>query len=516
MNVGLVLPLLIPFFIGIVSLLARGRPGLQQGLSLVGMTGLLGAGLQLLRSVWRSGIQVSQMGNWPAPFGITLAGDLLSATLVVLTGLVGLVVVLYSGVGIDRARVAFGYYPLLNILLMGVNGAFLTGDLFNLYVWFEVLLIASFVLLSLGGSRAQLWGTVPYLALNLLSSTFFLTAVGLLYGLVGTLNMADLARQLGEVDPSGLKTVLALLFLVAFGLKAAIFPLFFWLPASYHTPPTAVSAVFGGLLTKVGVYALIRVFTLLFRQDMDGLCGLLLALAGGTMLTGVLGALAQTELRRILSFNLISHIGYMLMGLALFTPLSLAGAIFYLIHHILVKTNLFLVSGVVAWLGGSEELSRLGDLSRRSPAVALLFLIPALALSGFPPLSGFWPKLALLQAGLQSERYGIVVIALLVSLLTLLCMARIWAEAFWKEVPEGVQTVPEKEYSRQDRLGRWLPVGTLSLLIVALGLVAQPIFELSSRTAEQLLHPTLYIETVLGEGTFPANARLEDEGSCSF
>jgi multicomponent Na+:H+ antiporter subunit D len=498
MNVLLILPLLIPLLTAVASILSWKWTPVQRGLSVLGATGLLAAGAALLASVSRDGIQAGQVGNWPAPFGITLVADLLSAIMVVLAGLVGLAVAIYSLASMDPQREAFGYYPLLHVLLMGVSGAFLTGDMFNLYVWFEVMLIASFVLLALGGERAQLEGAFKYVTLNLLASALFLAAVGILYGVAGTLNMADLSRQLPQVAQPGLVTTLAVLFLVAFGIKAAVFPLFFWLPASYHTPPVAVSAIFGGLLTKVGVYALLRVFTLMFLDDATFTHSLILIVAGFTMVTGILGAVAQKEFRRILSFNLISHIGYMLMGLGLFTPLALAGSVFYIIHHIIVKTNLFLISGVVRWLGGSYRLQKLGGLYRSYPGVAVLFLVPALSLAGIPPLSGFWPKLALLQAGLQEEQYAIVAAALLTSLLTLLSMTRIWSEAFWKERPASSSSVGDPVYPFNAWLLRLLPVAALAAFVVIIGLLAEPLFDLSTRAAEQLLNPTGYVATVLG------------------
>jgi multicomponent Na+:H+ antiporter subunit D len=498
MNVLLILPLLIPLLTAVASILSWKWTPVQRGLSVLGATGLLAAGAALLASVSRDGIQAGQVGNWPAPFGITLVADLLSAIMVVLAGLVGLAVAIYSLASMDPQREAFGYYPLLHVLLMGVSGAFLTGDMFNLYVWFEVMLIASFVLLALGGERAQLEGAFKYVTLNLLASALFLAAVGILYGVAGTLNMADLSRQLPQVAQPGLVTTLAVLFLVAFGIKAAVFPLFFWLPASYHTPPVAVSAIFGGLLTKVGVYALLRVFTLMFLDDATFTHSLILIVAGFTMVTGILGAVAQKEFRRILSFNLISHIGYMLMGLGLFTPLALAGSVFYIIHHIIVKTNLFLISGVVRWLGGSYRLQKLGGLYRSYPGVAVLFLVPALSLAGIPPLSGFWPKLALLQAGLQEEQYAIVAAALLTSLLTLLSMTRIWSEAFWKERPASSSSVGDPVYPFNAWLLRLLPVAALAAFVVIIGLLAEPLFDLSTRAAEQLLNPAGYVATVLG------------------
>ncbi|MEW6334593.1 MAG: proton-conducting transporter membrane subunit, partial [Thermodesulfobacteriota bacterium] len=393
MKIDLFAPILIPFLTALALLFAWGRIRLQRVLSVAGSGAMLLSSLALLLAVHGNGIRAVQVGSWPAPFGITLVADLFGALMVILTGVIGLSVALYSLSAIDREREHYGYHPLVQVLMMGVNGAFLTGDIFNMYVWFEVMLIASFVLMELGNEKAQLEGAIKYVALNLMSSAFFLTAVGILYGVVGTLNLADLALRFGaDVDGPMTRTV-AVLFFLAFGIKAAVFPLFFWLPASYHTPPAPVSAIFAGLLTKVGVYAMIRVFTLLFIRDPVLTHVLILVAAGFTMVTGVLGAVSQNEFRRILSFHIVSQIGYMIMGLGLATHLGLAGSVFYIFHHVIVKTNLFLVSGVAARLGKSYELKRLGGLYRDHPWLAALFLIPAFSLAGMPPLSGVWAKL---------------------------------------------------------------------------------------------------------------------------
>lgn len=489
----LVLPLLIPLLTAAATLLAWPSRQVQRWLSMAGAAGLLAAALALLADVWRDGIQAVQIGNWPAPFGITLVADLFSALMLVLAGLMGLAVAVYSLTSIDAPRERHGYYPLLHILLMGVCGAFLTGDMFNLYVWFEVMLVASFVLMALGGERAQLEGAIKYVTLNLISSALFLAAVGILYGVAGTLNMADLALQLPQVQPQGLVTALSIFFLIAFGIKAALFPLFFWLPASYHTPPVAVSALFAGLLTKVGVYALLRVFTLVFVGEVGFTHGLISALAGLTMVTGVLGAAAQNGFRRILSFHIVSQIGYMIMGLGLFTPLALAGSIFFIIHNIIVKTNLFLISGVAHRLQGSDALKQLGGLYKARPGLAFLFVVSAFSLAGLPPLSGFWAKLLLIQAGLNTRQYLLVAAALGVSLLTLFSMTKIWAEAFWKPLPADL---PE-EVSPKLEWGILLPIITLASLTVIMGLMVEPLLTLTSRAAEQLLAPTNYIQTVL-------------------
>lgn len=510
MNLWLILPLVLPLCTAALALLLRRWHAAQRVVGVAGAALLLIAGIGLLTSVWRDGIQAASVGNWPAPFGITLVADVFSAVMVLMAGLMGLAVVVYSLITVDRGRESFGYYPLLHVLLMGVCGAFLTGDLFNLYVWFEVMLIASFVLLALGGERAQLEGAIKYVTLNLIASAVFLVAVGVLYGIAGTLNMADLAVTLRAATDTGLVTTVAMLFLVAFGIKAAVFPLFFWLPASYHTPPAAVSAIFAGLLTKVGVYALIRVFTLLFVQDVGYTHGLILIIAALTMISGVLGAIAQVEIRRVLSFQVISTIGYMLMGLGIFTPLALAGSLFYIIQDVAVKTNLFLISGVILRLRGTDTLPRLGGLYGRSPILAVLFFIPAMSLAGIPPLSGFFAKLALVQAGLMTEQYAIVAVALVVSTLTLLSMTKIWAEAFWKADPTGNDD--ERNDQKAERpsaatrhsrswTGKWgmlTPIAVLAAITVVLGVAAEPVFTLSQRAADQLLDPSAYIEAVLG------------------
>ena len=491
----LVLPVLIPLVTAVAALLARRSVRAQRGISVVGGSALLGVSAALMVAVWQNGILAVQMGGWQAPFGITLVADLLGAVMVLITAIVGLAAAVYSLASIDEARERFHYHPLYHVLLMGVCGAFLTGDLFNLYVWFEVLLISSFVLLVLGNDRGQVRGAVVYVMVNLVGSLGFLMAIGLLYGLTGTLNFADLSVRLAEVDAPGLTTAISMLFLIAFGMKAAVFPLFFWLPASYHTPPIAVSAIFAGLLTKVGVYALIRVFTLLFTQDVGTTHTLLLWVAGLTMVTGVLGAAAQTDVRKILSFHIVSQIGYMIMGLALFTPLALVGAVFYIVHHIIVKANLFLVAGVAERLVGSFELKNLGGLYRSHPWVAVLFIIPAFSLAGFPPLSGFWAKLILIKAGFDVGAYVIVAVALVVGLLTIFSMTKIWNGAFWKPLADGLEVAPAR--------GRGLvlmasPVAVLAVLTLVIGLWAEPFFVFAEAAAASLLDPSDYVAAVLG------------------
>ncbi|MGF1452217.1 MAG: Na+/H+ antiporter subunit D [Opitutales bacterium] len=509
----LILPFLIPMVTAILCLAMRNHLGLQRIFGTTGTTALFGVSLWLLWLLDQNGgYLVLYVGGWVAPFGITLVGDWLSGLMVAVCALMGMAISFFAIRDVDERRQRLHFFPLFHFLLMGVNGAFMTGDLFNMYVWFEVMLIASFVLLVLGADRAQLEGGFKYVTLNLLSSALFLAGAGLLYAKVGTLNLADICRILQSHPEATMVQTTALLLFVSFSVKAALFPLFFWLPASYHTPPPAVSALFAGLLTKVGVYALIRLYSLVFVNDAINAKEILLAIAGLTMLTGVLGAAAQFDIRRILSFHIVSQIGYMVLGLAIFTPLAIAGTVFYIVHHIVVKTNLFLIGGIVEKIKCTGDLKRIGGLYKAAPYLALLFFIPAFSLGGIPPLSGFWAKFALIKSGLNEGHYLLVGVALLVGLMTLYSMTKIWNEAFWKDQPadpDGKDTLPEPCDSPAaaanvvETAGRsnlqlmvW-PVALLSVTTLYLSLFGQQVFTLAERASEQILNPDGYIEAVL-------------------
>jgi len=494
MNPIIVSPILLPLSAAILALLLPRR--WTKAVGVFGAAALLTAALVLLRLVLRDGIQVMQIGDWPAPFGITIVVDIFSAIMVLLTGVIGFAVSVYSLFSIDPKRHRYGYYVFFNILLMGVSGAFITGDLFNMYVWFEVLLISSFVLMVLGGERAQIEGAVKYVTLNLMSSTFFLVAIAILYGKLGALNMADIAVRVSATQDNLLIRIAALFLLAAFGIKAAIFPLYFWLPASYHTPPAAVSAVFAGLLTKVGVYALVRTFTLIFIWDRAVTHNAILVIAGLTMFFGVIGAAVQFDFRRILSVHIISQIGYMILGLGLFTRVAIAGTVFYIFHNIIVKTNLFLVSGIVKHIKGLYDLKKLGGLYSSQPFLAFLFIVPAFSLAGIPPLSGFWAKFLLVKAGLGLHAWISVSIALLVSLLTLYSMTKIWAEVFWKADPVEQDNSFKKDKAYYSML---LPIIFLAALTVVISLYTEPFLNVAFKCADQLLNPSHYIQAVLGD-----------------
>jgi multicomponent Na+:H+ antiporter subunit D len=496
----LILPLLIPLFTAVLATLTRRSIRAQNWLSVTSSLAMFVAAVLLLIQVTGGDILVMYLGGWQAPYGIVLVADVFSALMVLLSALLGLAVAVYSLSAIDAPRKHFGYVPLLQVLLMGVNGAFLTGDIFNLYVWFEVMLIASFVLMVLGGEKAQLVGAVKYVTINLLASVLFLIGAGVLYGKTGTLNFADLAAKLLQNPEAELANTTAILFFVAFGIKAAVFPFFFWLPDSYHVPPAAVTAIFSGLLTKVGVYAMMRVFSLIFLHDTAFTQPLILVLAGMTMVAGVLGAVAQGEMKKLLSFHIVSQIGYALMGLGIFTQLAFSGAIYFTLHVAIAKAALFLITGYIAATQGTTQLKSLGGLLRRSPTLSVLFLITALSLAGLPPFSGFFAKFALVKAGLEASQFTIVAVALAVGMLTLFSMMKIWNEAFWKE-PSGEASpvlADEPLMTKGAVFSFMMPVVLLVSITVLMGIGAEPILQLTERAAGQLLHPQQYIDAVLG------------------
>ncbi len=500
MSFLLVAPIILPMLSALTGLLLRNSMPAQRSLSLVGPLTIAISGLWLLIVAENDGIQAMTLGAWPAPFGIVLVADHFSAFMLTVAGLVSLAAIIYSFAVLHERNIRFGHYSAVNLMLAGVAGAFLTGDMFNLFVWFELMLIASFVLLALGGGRRRIEGSVKYVAINLVSSAFFLAGVGILYAITGTLNMADISVKIGEVDNQGLVTVTAMFFIVSFGLKSAAFPLFFWLPASYHTPSIEVTALFSGLLTKVGVYALLRVFTLIFWNDVDFTHTLIMVIAGFTMVIGVIGAVAQYDYRRLLSFHIVSQIGYMLMGLSIFTPAAIAGAILFMAHNMLVKTSLFLVGGVLAHYSGTESLSRMGGIYRSRPFLAGLFAIAALSLAGLPPSSGFISKLALVRAGIDAEDYAIIGVSLGVSLFTMYSMVKIWNSAFWRPLPENApRSVPSLRELRP--IEQALMMGPIILLIglsVVLGFVAQPVLEIATTAADSLIDRSGYVDAVLG------------------
>ena len=493
MNALVAAPIVLPIAGAALSIVIGRSRSAQRLLGVAVLAAVAACAIALLIEVDTNGPAVVQAGDWPAPIGITLMVDRLAAIMLVLGSLMLLGVLVYA-IGQGRVdgeeRRHVGFHPVYLVLSAGVAGAFLTGDLFNLFVSFEVMLTASYVLLTLGGRRSQVRAGMTYVVISLVASALFLTAIGFVYASTGTVNLAQLSTAMTDL-PDGLRHALALLLLGVFGIKAAVFPLFFWLPDSYPTAPTAVTAVFAGLLTKVGVYAIIRTQTLLV-DPADRPAGLLLTIAALTMAVGVLGAIAQSDMKRILSFHIVSQIGYMIFGLGLFTVAGLAGAILYIVHHIVVKTTLFLIGGLVEHRAGSSDLDRVGGLLRTAPVVAVTFLVTAFSLAGIPPLSGFAAKFALVEAGLASSAWTVVAVSIGVSVLTLFSMTKIWAGVFGGEIDR------DREEPRPLPALMVGPTIALAATAVAIALAAGPLYDLSERTAEDLLDAGRYRAEVLG------------------
>lgn len=490
------LPVVLPLFGAGLALALYRKPRVQRIISVVVLSLVLTVSAILLVQA-DSGPLVIDVGGWAAPVGIDLVADRLSALMLTVSSAVTLCVLLYSlaqgeADGDEAAPVSI-YHPTYLILTAGVANAFLSGDLFNIYVGFEILLAASYVLLTLGGTGERIRAGSIYVVVALLSSVLFLVAIGLTYAATGTVNLAQLAVRLPEIDPN-IRLLLQILLLLAFGIKAAIFPLSAWLPDSYPTAPAPVTAVFAGLLTKVGVYAIIRVQTLLFPEGR--LDDVLMWAALATMVVGILGAVAQDDLKRLLSFTLVSHIGYMIFGVALATEAGWTAAIYYVAHHITVQTALFLVAGLIERRGGTTSLDALGGLAKGAPLLAILFFVPAMNLAGIPPLSGFLGKVGLMQAGAQVGTplaLTLIVGGIVTSLLTLYALIKAWNKAFW-------QTPPAELPHTHLPLGMIGPTAALVVLGVGLTIGAGPLYGYTHRAAEALDERTPYIEAVLPDG----------------
>ncbi len=487
MNALIAATIIAPLLGAALGLMARSSL-LRDGATIAGLGTAAAAAIALLVRVADEGTYVVRVGGWGPELGIALVADLF-AMLVLPVALVIILVVEIFAIG--QRRTAWGANPelagpLLCVLTTGVSLAILTGDLFTLFVAFELILVSSYVLLTHQGRRGQIRAGMTYVVMNLLSSTLFLLGLAFVYAATGTVNMALLAERIPNL-PSGVHLGIGAWFFIVFGTKAAIFPLFSWLPDSYPTAPTTITAVFAGLLTKIGIYAMIRFHTI---TGMDELGSVMLIIAGATMIIGALGALAQSNVKRILSFHIISQIGYMLMGLGLFSAAGTTGAILFLIHHMPVKTVLFLVGGLIENDQGTSSLDRSGGLAARRPLIAVFFAIPALSLAGLPPFSGFVAKFAVISAGISSGATLIVIVALLAGALTLLSMTKIWIGVFWGTPPDATQANAPGNRTIMLAATGLAVTGTL-----AISLFAGTLFELSERAADDL-RSSAYVEAV--------------------
>jgi multicomponent Na+:H+ antiporter subunit D len=493
-----VLPVVWCISIGAILMMIRHRGMAQPLIAVLGLAVLVVLDAALLWHVVQSGPVTMVMGRWLPPFGIAFTVDLTGALFALTSAVVALIGAIAAIDDVNASGRRYGFYPFLMLLMAGVSGAFLTGDVFNLYVWFEVLLISSFGLLVLGSEREQIDGAVKYGFLNLVATTLFLITTGYLYGIFGTLNMADIARKAPGLQMAAPLVTLTALYILAFSMKAAAFPVNFWLPASYHTPRIVVSALFAGLLTKVGIYALIRIGVMLFPAEREQLSLVLAIVAALTMLTGSLGALAQSDTRRLLGYLVVSGIGAMLAGIAVGGPEAIGGVIFYAMHSMLVMTALYLAAGVAARLGGGFSLSAAGGIYRHHLLFTALSLMLFFSVSGLPPFSGFWPKVMLVKAAIDGGVSWLAGILLLSGFLTTIATGRVFLLAYWR--PVEAQTAAKPEPLAFTAL---LPLLSLTALSIIIGIFPETLMNLVQQAAATLNEPSAYLNSVFPAGGTP-------------
>lgn len=493
MNNVMIVPIVAPLIGGITMIFLRKFRRLQHGISAAGLAATAVAAGWLIQLISRDGVQTLHLGGWPAPYAISLVADMLSALLVFTTAVVALACLLYTFGSISSGHENYYVYPLIMLLICGVNGSFLTGDIFNLFVFFEVMLIASYVLLTLGSKRIQLRESLKYVLINMVSSTLFVVAIAYLYSITGTLNMAHLSERVAAAGQDGLITTVSLLFLIVFGIKAALF-LYFWLPGSYSAPPAAITAIFAALLTKVGIYAILRVFTLIFYHQPQITHTILIGLGALTMIFGALGAVAYWSIRKILAYNVIVSVGFIVFAIGMASDASLSGALYYLLHDMIAKALIFILGGAVISIAGTDRLREIPGLIQFRPLLGWLFLVAALAVAGVPPLSGFVGKIMILQAGVNQEYYVVTAVGLATSLLVLYSLIKVFVQSFWGE------TLLSEDEAHATGKGALLPGSILTALVIFLGLGADWIFPYIRIAVETMMEPALYIEAVLSQG----------------
>ena len=490
MNNLVVYPIIIPLLTGMFLFFIRDYPRIQRMISFISMFITLAITGYLIAEIADSGIQALHIGGWEAPFGITLVADMMAAVLVFTTAIIGLAGLLFAFKSIGEAHEKFYVYPMILVLICGVNGSFLTGDLFNLYVFFEVFLVASYVLITMGGARRQFREALKYIFTNIIASAFFLMGVAYLYSMTGTLNLAHLSIRIAEAGQDGLITTVALLFLIVFALKAGLL-LFFWLPGSYSVPPTAIAAIFAALLTKVGIYAIFRMFTLIFYHEPQITHLTIGILAAVTMILGGLGAVGFGDLKQILTYNVIISVGFILLGLVSMTEEGMMGSIYYLMHDILIKALIFLIGGTVVYLTGTSRLQNISGLIRLHPQLGWMFLIAALSMVGIPPLSGFLGKVFTIQGTFDSGDYWLGGIGLAASMLILYSMIKLFMSVFWGET---ILCVDDEKGTTK---GLILPIALLTAASLALGIGAEGVAGYVTQAAQELLDPNRYIHAVM-------------------
>lgn len=490
MNNLVVMPMFIPILFAIIVIFFRQQVKIQKIIVFMGVLLLIIINGVLLFQVKNDGIQTLAFGGWEAPFGISFVADAFSSLLVMTTSIVALCCLLFAFRSLDESFEKMFVYPLILLMIAGVNGSFLTGDMFNLFVCFEVMLLASFALITLGGGKERLREAFKYVVINILGSWLFLVALAMLYGTLGTLNMAHLAERVAKVGQDPMLTTVSLIFLVVFALKAGLF-LFYWLPGSYRVPETPIAALFGALLTKVGIYALFRTFTLIFPVQTSITHGIIGLLACLTIILGCLGVIAFKDLRQIVAYNVIIGVGFVLFALYANNAFAFEGAIYYLMHDIIIKALLFLVIGTMIYLTGRTSFNEIKGMIHQFPLFGWLFFIMMLSLVGIPPFSGFLGKILIAKGLLEQGNLLFVIIAFLSSIAVLYSLLKIFLTSIF-----GESTHNEKFKKSIPNLMLY-PILTLGALTIFLGIGAEFMAPFVKDATQVLLNPAIYIQAVL-------------------
>jgi len=483
------LPILLPLGTAILLLLLRKRPAVRDPLAAVATLAIVAADLFVCARTLGGEVLTHRLGGWPPPFGILVVADSLNGLMLAVSAIVSGCAIWFGFAYVRREFDRRVFLPLFMFQVTGINGAFLTGDIFNLFVFFEVMLMSTYCLISFLGEDRQIEAALKTITMSLVSSTLMLTSIAILYAMFGTLNMAHLAQRMAQAPPPPGLFLPAMLLAAVFCLKGAMIPLHFWLPDAHSSAPTPVSAMLSGLVVKVGMYGLLRMLTLLFLPLRSDLESLLTVAAPVTIVLGALGAFAQTDYKRMLAYSTISQIGYILLALSFGTQMAISAALLYIVNHAIIKAGLFLTSGLMLARTGSVELADQGRLIDASPASAAAFLISAMALAGLPPTNGFFSKFAVIQAGLASRHYLATGLALAAAFITLMYIMRAWQLTCW--APGKAAAAAWKPERAQ-----FGPVALLAGLCLALGLGAGPLKTITDQIGFWLLDPTHYLDAV--------------------
>ena len=492
-NILTMLPIILPFVAGVIMLFIGKRPVPHRMVSAVFGLLMVGVAAFNVYYVYVNGTMITFVSNWSAPFGISVVYDMVAALLVLTTAIVMFFVVIYSFQSIGYEREKYYYYPMIMFMITGINGAFTTGDIFNMFVFFEVFLLASYVLITLGSRKIQLQEGFKYLVVNVVSSNFFLVGLAYLYSVTGSLNMADIHIKLSNYDGNlAIMTIIAVVLIFVFATKAGLFPLYFWMPGSYKAPPIPVIALFGALLTKVGVYAIARTFSLFFTNDAAFTHQVLLLMALLTIVAGCIGALAYTDMKQIIIYNIMIAIGVIIVGFSMMDYAGTVGAMYYLIHDMIIKAALFLLIGFIIYRTGKNDAADLGGLIKQHPVVGWTFFIASLSLAGVPPFPGFFGKLFIVESAFDNGHAIAAIIVLLSSLIVLYSIMKIFIKVFWGEPAEPI----ELKNIKSDKL-LFSAVG-LVIVSTVFGLSADFLFPIFEMAAESFYNPSSYSNYLMG------------------